>query len=93
MLRTGELVLQRSGLLLNKAEQEADALKDEFTSTEHLLLAMLETEGEARELLRGRGVTRDATLEALRAVTGKPARDRPEPRGALPVPGEIHAAT
>ena len=60
----------RLAKVLNKAEQEADALKDEFTSTEHLLLAMLETEGEARELLRGRGVTRDATLEALRAVRG-----------------------
>ena len=33
--------------MLNKAEQEADALKDEFTSTEHLLLAILEPEGEA----------------------------------------------
>jgi ATP-dependent Clp protease ATP-binding subunit ClpB len=60
----------RLAKVLNKAEQEADALKDEFTSTEHLLLAMLETEGEARDLLRGRGVTRDATLEALRAVRG-----------------------
>jgi ATP-dependent Clp protease ATP-binding subunit ClpB len=56
--------------VLNKAEQEADALKDEFTSTEHLLLAMLETEGEARELLKARGVTRDGTLEALRALRG-----------------------
>jgi ATP-dependent Clp protease ATP-binding subunit ClpB len=56
--------------ILNKAEQEADGLKDEFTSTEHLLLAMLETEGGAREILRARGVTRDATLEALRSVRG-----------------------
>ena len=55
----------RLSKVLNKAEQEADGLKDEFTSTEHLLLAMLETEGEARDLLRGRGVTREATLEAL----------------------------
>src|SRR5689334_6011474 len=29
--------------VLNRAEQEADSLKDEFTSTEHLLLAMLES--------------------------------------------------
>ncbi|MGA2478199.1 MAG: AAA family ATPase, partial [Spirochaetia bacterium] len=56
--------------VLNKAEQEADGLKDEFTSTEHLLLAMLETEGEARELLKARGVTRDGTMEALRALRG-----------------------
>ena len=56
--------------VLNKAEQEADGLKDEFTSTEHLLLAMLETDGSAREILRSRGVTRDAALEALRSVRG-----------------------
>ncbi len=45
---------------LNKAEQEADGLKDEFTSTEHLLLAILESGGEAGELLKARGVTRDS---------------------------------
>jgi ATP-dependent Clp protease ATP-binding subunit ClpB len=60
----------RLSKVLNKAEREADALKDEFTSTEHLLLAILETEGEARDLLRGRGVTREATLEALKSVRG-----------------------
>ncbi|MGA2379298.1 MAG: ATP-dependent chaperone ClpB [Spirochaetia bacterium] len=56
--------------VLNKAEQEAEVLKDEFTSTEHLLLALLESGGPAGDLLRARGVTRDAALEALRAVRG-----------------------
>jgi ATP-dependent Clp protease ATP-binding subunit ClpB len=55
---------------LNRAEQEADGLKDEFTSTEHLLLALLESGGEAGDLLRTRGVSRDAVLGALRAVRG-----------------------
>src|SRR5208337_554958 len=32
--------------VLNKAEQEAGGLKDEFTSTEHLLLALLESGGD-----------------------------------------------
>ena len=35
----------RLAKVLNKAEQEADGLKDEFTSTEHLLLAAMDTEG------------------------------------------------
>ncbi len=61
----------RLSRVLNKAEQEADGLKDEFTSTEHLLLAMLDGEGgEARDLLRQRGVTREAALEALKSVRG-----------------------
>jgi len=56
--------------LLNKAEQEADGLKDDFTSTEHLLLAALEIEGQGQTLLRARGVTRESILEALRSVRG-----------------------
>jgi ATP-dependent Clp protease ATP-binding subunit ClpB len=55
---------------LNKAEQEADALTDEFTSTEHVLLALLESEGDVRALLKKRGVTREAVMEALRAIRG-----------------------
>jgi len=60
----------RLSKVLNRAEREADGLKDEFTSTEHLFLALLETEGDAREMLGKRGVTRDAVMEALRTVRG-----------------------
>jgi ATP-dependent Clp protease ATP-binding subunit ClpB len=70
---SGDAQLTMTPLLsrtLNKAEQEADTLKDEFTSTEHLLLAILESGGEAGELLKARGVTRDRVLEALKAVRG-----------------------
>jgi ATP-dependent Clp protease ATP-binding subunit ClpB len=70
---TGDSQLTMSAQLsrvLNKAEQEADALKDEYTSTEHLLLSLAESPGEARDLLKGRGVTREAVLEALKSVRG-----------------------
>ena len=70
---SGDAQLTMTPLLsrtLNKAEQEADGLKDEFTSTEHLLLAILESGGGAGELLKSRGVTRDRILEALKAVRG-----------------------
>ena len=61
----------RLSRVLNKAEQEAAGLKDEFTSTEHLLLAMLDGEGgEARDLLKQRGVTRESAMEALKSVRG-----------------------
>ncbi|MDR1787773.1 MAG: ATP-dependent chaperone ClpB [Treponema sp.] len=53
-----------------KAEAEAAALKDEFTSTEHILLAIAEGEGRAADLLRKAGVSRDAILGALKAVRG-----------------------
>ncbi len=51
---TGDAQLTMSPQLsrvLNKAEQEADALKDEYTSTEHVLLAMADGGGEVKDLL------------------------------------------
>src|SRR3982751_3422304 len=57
--------------VLDKAEDEAKALGDEYISTEHLLLALAETKGsESRTMLNALGATRDALLEALQAVRG-----------------------
>src|SRR5438132_3377546 len=52
-------------LVLEQAEREAAALKDEYISTEHLLLALVE-----RPALKGAGVTHDTLLRALRGVRG-----------------------
>jgi len=51
--------------VLQAAEGEATRLKDEYISTEHLLLALA-----ARPALQNQGVTRDQLLEALRKVRG-----------------------
>ncbi len=51
--------------LLDAAEQEADKLKDEYISTEHLLLALAE-----RPALKSNSVTRDSLLDALKKVRG-----------------------
>ncbi len=57
--------------VLDKAEEEARALKDEYVSAEHLLLALAEVRGtESFAVLSGVGVMRDDLLEALRAVRG-----------------------
>src|SRR5215204_1941815 len=55
------------------AESEASRLKDEFVSTEHLLLAIAgETgrSGPSARVLQHAGATRDAVLQALTAVRG-----------------------
>jgi ATP-dependent Clp protease ATP-binding subunit ClpB len=53
------------------AEREARSLKDEYLSTEHLLLALAAQKGStARGLLEEQGATRESLLEALRAVRG-----------------------
>ncbi|HEX5408349.1 MAG TPA: ATP-dependent chaperone ClpB [Gemmatimonadaceae bacterium] len=57
--------------VLDKAEDEAKALKDEYVSTEHLLLALAAVPGtDSHEVLDGAGAGRDAMLDALQAVRG-----------------------
>jgi ATP-dependent Clp protease ATP-binding subunit ClpB len=56
---------------LEAAFKEADALKDEYVSTEHLLLAMAASDRDpAGKLLREAGADRNAILEALQTVRG-----------------------
>jgi len=65
-------VTQRLGRLLDDAEQEAQRLKDDYVSVEHLVLALLD-EGQgaaAGRLLAQQGVSRDAFLQALTKIRG-----------------------
>ncbi|WP_455383339.1 ATP-dependent chaperone ClpB [Salinispira pacifica] len=61
---------QPTGRILSKAEKEASDLKDEYVSTEHILLAMLGEKAPVAELLGQAGVTRKGILEALKSVRG-----------------------
>jgi ATP-dependent Clp protease ATP-binding subunit ClpB len=56
--------------VFNDAQQEADRLKDEYVSTEHLLLALAKVKSEAKEILSVNAVTHDAILAALKDVRG-----------------------
>jgi len=56
--------------VLAKAESEAAALKDEFVSTEHILIAIAAAEGRAADLLKKAGVNKNAILGALKQVRG-----------------------
>src|SRR5688572_22983834 len=53
-----------------QAQKEADRLKDEYVSTEHLMLALTEVNSEAKELLSLNAVTHKAVLSALKDVRG-----------------------
>ena len=56
---------------LDAADHLATSLGDAYVSTEHLLLALVETRGTtARELLTARRVDREALLQALEVVRG-----------------------
>jgi ATP-dependent Clp protease ATP-binding subunit ClpB len=56
--------------VFNDAQKEADRLKDEYVSTEHLLLALAKVKSEAQEILNSAGVKYDAILSALKDVRG-----------------------
>ncbi len=56
--------------VLTAAQKQADQLKDEYVSTEHLFLAMLNTASTAKDALIALGVTRDAVLSALKDIRG-----------------------
>jgi ATP-dependent Clp protease ATP-binding subunit ClpB len=56
--------------VLAKAETEAASLKDEYVSTEHILLALSISEGKTGEALRKTGITKQGLLAALKQVRG-----------------------
>ncbi|MGH9524659.1 MAG: Clp protease N-terminal domain-containing protein, partial [Terriglobales bacterium] len=57
--------------VFDRAFKEADQFKDEYVSTEHLLLAMVDQKNDPAQLLLGsQGVDRDSLLKALTAVRG-----------------------
>ena len=56
--------------VLNAAEAEAKRLGDEYTSTEHFLLALAEVASPAREVLSTLGVGRDRILAAMKDLRG-----------------------
>jgi ATP-dependent Clp protease ATP-binding subunit ClpB len=54
-----------------RAQKEADKLKDEYLSTEHLLLAIAEQKGSvAARFLNKAGATRESILKAMQEVRG-----------------------
>jgi ATP-dependent Clp protease ATP-binding subunit ClpB len=56
--------------VLNAAKKQADVMGDEYTSTEHLLLALSQVEDQAKRLLSLSGVEERDLLEAVKGIRG-----------------------
>ena len=56
--------------LFDMAFKEADKMKDQYVSLEHLLLAMADAKGDCADILKAQGITRDAILKVLRDIRG-----------------------
>ena len=72
----------RLSALFEAALAEADRMKDEYISTEHIFLAMAEEKkGAAPEILRAHGIDQDRVLKALAEVRGSQRVTDPEAEG------------
>src|SRR5215475_5002260 len=77
---TGQtFITPRLKKIIEDAETEAEALKDEYVSTEHLLLSMVQDSGEAGKTLRELGASRDKLLNALVGIRGAQRITDPNP--------------
>jgi len=56
--------------VLDSAATISETMQDEFVSTEHLLLGLLKTEGQAKRLLELNAVSESAVLDGLKEIRG-----------------------
>src|SRR5499427_127990 len=73
----------RFKLVTDQAQAEADRLKDEYVSTEHLFVAIADENGRspAAQLLKQQGITRDKIFEVLTSVRGSQRVTNENPEG------------
>ena len=70
--QTGQIyATPRIAQMMGRADEESKRLKDEFISTEHLLISMTQdTKGEAANILHGFGINQEKVYEALQKLRG-----------------------
>src|SRR5438094_875458 len=73
----------RLKLVTDQAQAEADRLKDEYVSTEHLFIAIADESGRSpsAQLLKQHGITRDSILQSLTSVRGSQRVTNENPEG------------
>ncbi|MFN8064041.1 MAG: ATP-dependent chaperone ClpB [Vicinamibacterales bacterium] len=73
----------RLKLVTDQAQAEADRLKDEFVSTEHLFVGIADETGRSpsAQYLKGLGITRDKIFQALTSIRGSARVTNENPEG------------
>ncbi len=76
----GQVTLSQATLyILQNANNEAQKMKDEFISVEHLLLGFLTNKNPISDFLTQQGVTYHDILKVLQSIRGNQRVDSPEP--------------
>ncbi len=63
--------------VFDRARAEADVMDDEYVSTEHLLIGLVEGQNEIGQALRAQGASKEHVMEALDDVRGGQGADDP----------------
>jgi ATP-dependent Clp protease ATP-binding subunit ClpB len=64
-------ISQSLGRVFERAQKQAQDLKDEYVSTEHLLLGLVEaSDSNAGKILRDQGITTEVVYSALKEIRG-----------------------
>lgn len=66
-------------MIIERSLKEANQMQDEYVSTEHLLLAILEIKSDAQIILNSMGLIRNNLLEAIKKLRGNKKVDSQEP--------------
>lgn len=67
---SGNYISNTLNEVFTKSTKEATSLKDEYISSEHLLLALAEVESSVATLLKSQGVNRDSILKVMQEFRG-----------------------
>ncbi len=77
-LQSGQVyITPRLQKLFDEAQKEAERLGDQYISTEHLLLALLQAGGDAGQMLAGQNITKDNIYAILKEIRGGHKVDSP----------------
>lgn len=66
-------------MILERAKKEADKMKDEYISTEHIFLALIGIKSDAQAILIRLGVEYEMVLKLLAELRGSQTVDNPDP--------------
>ena len=74
---SGQFLSNEAKELFDKAQKSADSMGDEYISSEHILVGMLENSGEVSRILNEHGVKKNDVMKVLEDVRGSHKVDDP----------------
>src|SRR5690606_39274731 len=77
---TNPVINRASQMVFNMAEKEAARMRDEYVSTEHILIALTRSD-RLGDFLQRQGITDDAVLQALTSIRGGQRVTSQDPEG------------